>query len=70
VSRFLLDAQFPYRLARALREAGFDVLHTLDLPEANRTKDSALNALSLESRRILITKDADFVQSYQFRLFC
>jgi predicted nuclease of predicted toxin-antitoxin system len=37
--RFLIDAQLPRRLAAQLRQAGFEVTHTLDLPEGNRTTD-------------------------------
>jgi predicted nuclease of predicted toxin-antitoxin system len=62
--RYLADAQLPRRLALAMGAAGLDVLHTLDLPEANRTKDGVINTLSLEQERIVITKDEDFVQSF------
>jgi predicted nuclease of predicted toxin-antitoxin system len=61
---FLVDAQLPRRLAQRLQEAGHDALHTLDLPAGNRTTDSEINALSLRERRVVITKDADFVNSY------
>ncbi|WP_394368063.1 DUF5615 family PIN-like protein [Leptolyngbya boryana] len=30
--KFLVDAQLPTRLARLLSEAGYDTLHTRDLP--------------------------------------
>jgi predicted nuclease of predicted toxin-antitoxin system len=61
---FLVDAQLPRRLARRLQEAGHDVLHTLDLPAGNRTTDSEINALSLRESRVVITKDADFINSF------
>ena len=61
---FLVDAQLPRRLARRLQEAGHDALHTLDLPAGNRTTDSEINTLSLRESRVVITKDADFVNSY------
>ena len=38
--KFLIDAQLPRRLAGRLREVGFDAIHTLDLPLANRTPDA------------------------------
>ena len=47
-----------------MKAAGLDALHTLDLPGGNRTKDSEMNALSLDEKRIVVTKDADFVQSF------
>jgi predicted nuclease of predicted toxin-antitoxin system len=40
------------------------VLHTLDLPAGNRTTDSEINTLSLRESRVVITKDADFVNSF------
>ena len=35
--RFLVDAQLPRRLADWLNVAGSDALHTLDLPNGNRS---------------------------------
>lgn len=61
---FLVDAQLPRRLALRLQTLGYDALHTLDLPLANRTPDAVINALSLLEHRIVITKDADFVNSF------
>jgi predicted nuclease of predicted toxin-antitoxin system len=61
---FLIDAQLPWRLAYRLRDAGHDVLHTLDLPAGNRTTDAEINELSTRNSRMLITKDTDFVDSF------
>ncbi|MEM1042236.1 MAG: DUF5615 family PIN-like protein [Bacteroidota bacterium] len=61
--RFLIDAQLPRRLAYRLREAGHDAVHTLDLPEGNRTTDAEINRRSVEERRVAVTKDADFVDA-------
>ena len=62
--KFLVDAQLPRRIARFLRELGHDVLHTQDLPEGNATSDSEVNRISLQEKRVVVTKDADFVQSF------
>ena len=63
--RVLIDAQLPRRLADFLAfHAGCDCLHTLDLPAANRTQDGSINALSMDEQRVVITKDADFVNSF------
>lgn len=62
--KLLVDAQLPRRLAWRLREAGHDALHTLDLPDANRTADAWINALSVREQRAVVTKDADFVDSF------
>jgi predicted nuclease of predicted toxin-antitoxin system len=63
--RMLVDAQLPKRLAHFLAfHAGYDCVHTLDLSAANRTQDGAITRLSMEEERIVISKDADFVNSF------
>ncbi len=62
---FLVDAHLPRRLVYHLRAAGHDALHMLDLPEGNRTKDYAINERSQREQRVVVTKDADFVTSFQ-----
>jgi len=61
---FLVDAQLPRRLTYRLRDAGHDALHTLDLPNRNRTTDEELNTIAEREERVLITKDTDFVNSF------
>lgn len=60
---FLIDAQLPRRLGQVLQDHGHDVLHTLDLEQGNATSDHQINALSFKEQRVVITKDADFVNS-------
>ena len=62
--KFLVDAQLPRRLIHRLQEAGHDAIHTLDLPLGNRTPDDMINGISEREQRIVITKDADFVNSF------
>lgn len=62
--RFLVDAQLPRRLCRWLREAGHDVVHTLDLPLGNATPDSVVLSIAEKDQRVVVTKDDDFVQSH------
>lgn len=62
--RFLVDAQLPRRIALRFREHGHDALHTLDLPEQNRTSDAAILELAMREDRVVVTKDADFVNSF------
>lgn len=62
--KFLVDAHLPRRLALRLREAGHDALHTLDLPNRNRTSDAEINAISVAEQRVVVTKDSDFVDSF------
>jgi predicted nuclease of predicted toxin-antitoxin system len=62
--KFLVDAQFPRRLAAWLNATGFDAVHTLDLPLGNETPDTFINDFSIAEQRIVITKDSDFVDSF------
>lgn len=62
--KFLVDAQLPRRLVFRLREVGHEAVHTLDLTLGNRTPDSAINELSLREEYVVVTKDADFVNSF------
>lgn len=62
--KFLVDAHLPRRLARRLREAGYEAIHTLDLPLGNRTTDTFINDLSLHEQYVVVTKDTDFVNSF------
>ena len=62
--KFLVDAQLPRKLATQLKNMGFDTRHTLSLPNANSTSDHLINEISIQEQRIVITKDADFVDSF------
>lgn len=62
--KFLVDAQLPRKLCAWLREAGHDVIHTLDLPLGNRTPDSVILDIANRDVRVVVTKDDDFVQSH------
>ncbi len=65
--KFPLDAQLPRSLTSLFAEFGIDSKHTLDLPNANRTKDSELLRISREERYLIVTKDNDFVESFLLR---
>jgi predicted nuclease of predicted toxin-antitoxin system len=62
--KFLVDAQLPRRMAGWLAAAGCDAVHTLDLPDGNRTTDQQVIALADQEQRAVVTKDADFVDSH------
>lgn len=47
-----------------LAALGHDVVHTLDLPLANRTSDQAIQEIASQQDRVVITKDRDFVISF------
>jgi predicted nuclease of predicted toxin-antitoxin system len=61
---FLVDAQLPRRATGWLTAAGCDAVHTLDLPDANRTTDEQVNEVAGREQRVVVTKDADFVNSH------
>ena len=65
--KFLVDAQLPRRLARWLQASGHDAIHTRDLPEGNRTVDEAINQMSVQDHRVVISKDEDFVDTFLLR---
>ena len=62
--KFLIDAHLPRRVSRRLRSAGNDAIHTRDLPNGNRTTDREIVACAEQEDRVVITKDADFVNSH------
>ena len=64
---FLVDAQLPRRMTAWLAAAGCDAVHTLDLPDANRTTDDQVNEVADRGQRAVVTKDADFVDAHLLR---
>jgi predicted nuclease of predicted toxin-antitoxin system len=62
--KFIVDAQFPRRMIRWFEAAGCDAIHTRSLPTGNRTPDDAINAVAEHEERIVVTKDADFVDTH------
>ncbi len=65
--KFLVDAQLPQRLADLLEADGHDVVHTKSLPLGNRTPDGEILRIAGIEARIVVTKDADFVESHLIR---
>jgi predicted nuclease of predicted toxin-antitoxin system len=62
--KFLIDAQLPARLARHLNDAVHDAIHTLDLPEQNRTSDAEVSRIADTEERVEVSKDSDFRDSH------
>jgi predicted nuclease of predicted toxin-antitoxin system len=62
--KFLIDAQLPYGLKLLISSAGFDAIHTDDLPDKERTTDNQIREISINENRIVVSKDADFVDSF------
>jgi len=61
---FLVDAQLPRRMVDWLKAGGCDVVHTFDLPGGNRTTDEGVIEIADREQRVVVTKDADFVNSH------
>ena len=62
--KFLVDANLPFKLTLLLRNKGFDVIHTDNLPNKEQTTDREIRENSLEEERIVISKDSDFLDSH------
>lgn len=62
--KFLVDAQLPKSLSDLLKQRGHDSVHTLELPNQNKTSDKTIIKLSIDQERIVITKDNDFLESF------
>ena len=65
--KFIIDAQLPLALSKYLENRGFDVVHTDNLPNREFTTDNEIRELSVSERRIVITKDSDFLDSYYIK---
>jgi predicted nuclease of predicted toxin-antitoxin system len=65
--KFLVDAHLPRRVTAWLAAAGCDAIHTLDLPDANRSTDEQINDVAERDQRVVVTKGADFVDSHLLR---
>jgi predicted nuclease of predicted toxin-antitoxin system len=61
---FLIDAHLPRRLAFYLQNLGHKAVHTLDLPQGNSTPDTEPCDISVRDQAIVVTKDADFVNTF------
>ncbi len=62
--KFLIDAQLPKRLVKIFNQFGYEAIHTLDLPQGNKTQDEQINELSINNKYIVVTKDKDFLDSF------
>jgi len=62
--KFIVDAQLPKSLSDYLNGKGYDSIHTIELPKKNNTKDSQITQISLQEKRIVVSKDIDFLESF------
>lgn len=66
--KFIIDAQLPKSLADFLSQAGHEAIHTLSLPDKNRTTDSQIIEISVKENYVVIVKDADFLESFYLKM--
>ncbi|MGB3850201.1 MAG: DUF5615 family PIN-like protein [Tunicatimonas sp.] len=62
--KFIINAQLPQQLAVWLKGCGFDAIHTLELPAANRSDDKEIIVVADRDDRIVISKDSDFFDDH------
>lgn len=62
--KFLVDAQLPKSISNFLNSLGYNSIHTLELPNKNNTSDNQIIELAEKEKRIIITKDNDFLESF------
>ncbi|MHB8339016.1 MAG: DUF5615 family PIN-like protein [Ignavibacteriaceae bacterium] len=62
--KFLIDAQLPKSLSYLFKSKGFDSIHTIELPDKNKAKDSQVIQLAIKEKRIVVSKDNDFLDSF------
>jgi predicted nuclease of predicted toxin-antitoxin system len=65
--KLLVDAQLPRRTVEWFQAAGHDAVHTLDMPRGNQSTDEEILRLAESEERIVVTKDADFVDSHTLK---
>lgn len=65
--KFIVDAQLPKSLSDFLNQKGLESIHTLDMPDGNKTKDSYIAQRANEEERVVISKDFDFLESFLIR---
>ena len=62
--KYVTDAQLPRQLVPLFQRVGCDAIHTRSLPKGNRTSDTFIASYADHEDRVVVTKDADFVQSH------
>ena len=62
--KFLVDANLPISVSNWWSDQKYDSIHTLELPNANKTTDLEINSFSMKENRIVVSKDRDFWQWY------
>jgi len=62
--KFIVDAQLPKSVSDYVCTRGYDCIQTLQLPNKNETSDKERISICTEEKRVVITKDSDFLESF------
>ncbi len=63
--KFIIDAQLPKSLADFLNQIGHEALHTLSLPDKNKTTDKQIIEISIRRNCTIVTKDeSSFIEVF------
>lgn len=62
--KFLCDVHISYKLAKFIEEKGFQAIHVNTILDKWFTKDSDISKYADSNNMIIITKDADFRDSF------
>jgi predicted nuclease of predicted toxin-antitoxin system len=65
--QFICDVHISFRIVKFLESKGYHSMHVNDLPDKWYTKDNDISKYADTNGYILITKDADFRNSYFIR---
>lgn len=65
--KILCDVHIAWRVVNFLRSRGFDATHVNELPERWHTPDSFITQLADQQGAVVLTKDADFRNSFLLR---
>jgi predicted nuclease of predicted toxin-antitoxin system len=62
--KFICDVHIPIKLVKYLDKSGFEALHVNTLPNSYYSKDAEITEFADRHGMILISKDADFKNSF------
>lgn len=62
--KFLCDVHISFKLVNALNQLGYECVHVNNILDKWFTKDAAITKFADENDYIIITKDADFRNSF------
>ncbi len=65
--KFLIDEQLPLLLSDWLIEKGYDTKHVITLGTSQSMNDKEIRFVSMSEKRVVVTKDEDFFNSYIFQ---